>query len=196
MRRCLPLVFVALLGLSACSPTISPNSYDASEVGVASHVDQAAILSIRTVDVDNKSSVGGVAGTAAGAVAGTAIGGGLRAGLIGGIGGAVIGGVAGAAVDKAIHHKKGHEYMLKLLQSGKVISVTQVDHFNLQVGDRIDLIYGDRTRIIPDEIPGTQGVNAASKSVSARSQVNAVQKLVTVKTTQNKPQAAKSAPKS
>jgi outer membrane lipoprotein SlyB len=159
-RACLLL---SCLLLGACAPNLSPNSYDSSSVGVVAHVDQAHIVSMRAVKVDNDSGVGGMAGTAGGAVAGSAIGGGARANVIGAVGGAVVGGVVGAAVDKSIHEAKGYEYILKVNQSGKLISLVQVDRFGFRPGDQVLIIFSDRTRIVPDDVPASA---AHTKSVA------------------------------
>ena len=135
---------------AGCAPNISPNIYNTEDVGVASHVVPATVVSVRNVTIDNKGGAGGLAGTAAGAALGSGIGGSTNVNVAGGVAGAVVGGVAGAAIDKAIHHKQGKEYILKTVDTGKMISVTQVDDLTLSVGQRVLVIYGRITRLVPD----------------------------------------------
>lgn len=145
--------FVALvmfLGLlSGCAPNVSPHTYEASEAGVASKVLSGVVIGKRAVKVDANSGVGGLAGAGAGAVGGSAIGGSSRGNAVGAIGGAVVGGLVGNAIEKAVHSHKAFEYIIKL-SNGSTISIAQVQELEFEVGQHVLVIYGAKTRIVPD----------------------------------------------
>lgn len=139
-----------LFTLAGCAQNISPNTYTTSEVGVVSKVLKGTILSRRVVDIDNNSGFGGATGMAAGAAAGAALGQNATTAILGGIGGAVVGGVAGSTVDKAIHQKKGYEYIIQL-EDGKTVSVVQTKQVEFDLNQKVMILYGAMTRIVPDE---------------------------------------------
>jgi len=144
------ITLLILLGfISACAKNVSPDTYGACEVGVSSKVIPGVIIGKRAVKVDGDSGVGGVAGAATGATAGSAIGGSPRANIASAIGGAVIGGVAGHAIDKAIHSHKGFEYIIKL-KDGATIAITQIQDLQFEINQRVLVIYGAMTRVVPD----------------------------------------------
>lgn len=149
-RILLSVALLSALGLTtACGPNVSPNTYEASESGVASKVVAGVIVGKRAVKVDAKSGVGGLAGAGIGAAGGSAIGGSSRANIAGAIGGAVIGGVVGHAIDKAAHSHKAFEYIINL-KNGSTISIAQVQEMEFEVGQHVLIIYGATTRIVPD----------------------------------------------
>ena len=136
-------------GLSGCAD-VSPNTYSAGDVGQVNQVVPAKIISMRPVKINASSGgVGTLVGAGVGAVAGSAIGGGTRANLLGGIGGALVGGLAGHAIEKGISTKQGMEYVLRT-KSGKLLTVTQTQDLLLGVGQKVLIIYGRQTKIVPD----------------------------------------------
>lgn len=135
--------------ISACANNVSPNTYESSEVGVVNKVIPGVIIGKRAVKIEGKSNVGGLAGAAAGATGGSAIGGSTRGNLAGAIGGAIIGGVVGNAADKAVYRHKGFEYIIKL-KNNSIISVTQLEDAQFKINQRVLVIYGAMTRIVPD----------------------------------------------
>ncbi len=152
MKKCFILSQCLLLCLllTGCGKNVSPNTYEASEVGVVSRVMAGTIIAKRAVTIDNHSDVGMLAGAATGAVGGSAIGGSGRGNLAGAIGGAVVGGVVGNVADKAINRKKGFEYIIKL-KDGSTIAVAQASDILFQINQKVLVIYGAMTRIIPDD---------------------------------------------
>lgn len=151
MKRYLALLMIifSCMLAAACAPNLSSNTYSGGQVGVASKAISGTIVSKRTVQIDNNSHVGGLIGTASGAVAGSTIGSGTTANVLGGIGGAVVGGLVGNAIDKGIHSQQGFEYIIRT-NKGETIAVTQAMDTNLPVGSRVLVIYGEKTRVIPD----------------------------------------------
>ncbi len=49
-----------------------------------------------------------------------------------------------------VTRKTGHEYVIKL-DSGSIISVVQTEDLNLEPKQRILVIYGSSTRVVPDQ---------------------------------------------
>lgn len=135
--------------LGGCAD-LSPNTYSAGDVGQVNQVVPAKIISMRPVKIKTSSGgAGTLIGAGAGAVAGSAIGGGTRANILGGIGGALVGGLAGHAIEEGIGTKQGMEYVLRT-NSGKLLTVTQTQDLQLGVGQKVLIIYGKQTRIVPD----------------------------------------------
>lgn len=135
--------------LTSCGVSVSPNTYQASEVGVASKVVPGVIVAKRPVNIDANSGAGGLAGIAAGAAAGSTVGSGTAGNVVGAVGGAVVGGLAGNAIDKAVNHQRGFEYIIKL-KKGSTISVVQSEEQPFRVNQHVLIIYGAMTRLIPD----------------------------------------------
>lgn len=138
------------VGLNGCAQNLSPNTYDGSAVGVASTVKKGMIIAKRPVNINNNSGAGGLAGAATGAAAGSMVGGNTATNVIGAIGGAVIGGLAGNAIDSGINNHNGYEYIIRL-NNGKSISVVQVQEMVFSVHQRVLVIYGRTTRLVPDD---------------------------------------------
>lgn len=139
--------------ISGCGG-VSTNSYKTAEAGVACKVLHGTVIAQRSVAINNTSEVGGLAGAAAGGVAGSAVGGSSRGNIVGAIGGAVIGGVAGHAIDKAVNTQSGIEYIIRLKKDNSTIAVAQANDLKLNVGQKVLIIYGATTRVIPDETAG------------------------------------------
>lgn len=150
MKKIVSFLSLLLLGLViGCANNVSPNRYEASEAGVASKVVSGVIIGKRSVKIDGKSGVGGLAGAGAGAVGGSAIGSGFHGNAAGAIGGAVVGGLVGNAIDKGINTHKAFEYIIKL-ETGSTISIAQVQQLEFELGQPVLIIYGAMTRIVPD----------------------------------------------
>lgn len=143
----------AAVSITGCAPNISPNAYDVSNVGSVNNVVRGVIVSARPVQVNTNSnnngvSAGGLAGALAGGAAGSAIGGGTRANLIGAVGGALLGGIAGTEIQKGLTRQTGIEYVIKTT-GGNYISVVQGSQTALSVGQRVMVIYGAQSKVIP-----------------------------------------------
>lgn len=152
MKKLLLLSFLTIgsgLVLCGCVHNVSPNTYTHGEVGVASRVNKGKIIAKRVVKIEATSGVGGVAGAVGGAAAGSMIGASTATGIVGATGGAVVAGVVGHELDKAINRRTGYEYIIKL-DDGKTISITQERSVELTVGQKVLVIYGAMTRVVPD----------------------------------------------
>lgn len=143
------LTTIAILVLGGCTNSSSTNIYRASNAGVASRVSKGIIVSKRMVKIEGNSGVGSIAGGIAGGAAGSTIGGSGAANVVGAVGGAVAAGIIGHELDQAINRKTGYEYIIKL-KNGKTISVAQDKSIPLAIGQKVLIIYGATTRVIPD----------------------------------------------
>lgn len=147
------IVFLVLGFLSACGKHVSPNTYQASEAGVASKVVPGVVIGKRAVKVDASTGIGGVAGAVAGGAGGSAIGGSTQANIAGAVGGAVVGGAIAHVADKAINTHQAFEYIIRL-KTGATIAITQVQELQFELNQPVLIIYGAMTRIIPDNTHG------------------------------------------
>ncbi len=154
MRKIILLISSLIMTslLAACAPNLSPNTYSAYEVGATSTVNKGVIVSRRLVRIDNNSGVGGLAGTIGGAAAGSTIGHGSTANIAGAIGGAIVGGLIGNAVDESVNQQQGIEYIIRL-ETGKTVSVTQPLNMQFEIRQRVLVLFGSTTRVIPDNTP-------------------------------------------
>ncbi|MCD6045668.1 MAG: slyB [Gammaproteobacteria bacterium] len=159
------LALAALLG--GCAPDLSPNTYSGGEVGVASRVVKGTVVSIRQVKIAQNSGVGAVGGAVAGGAAGSLIGGTTAVNIVGATGGAVVGGLIGNEVEKEMRKDVGYEYIIQL-DNNSTISVTQQQDLQLSLQQRVLVIYGPTTRIVPDNtvsVPST----APNKATTTKS---------------------------
>ena len=143
------LLSAPLIFLTGCTKNISSQSYEVGSVGHTSKVVPATVVSARPVEVSGTKEIGTPIGAIAGGVAGSAIGGGTRANILGAIGGVVIGGIAGSAIESGITKQTGIEYVVEL-KNGGLLTLVQGSETVLSVGQRVLLIYGPPTRLIPD----------------------------------------------
>lgn len=159
-----------LAALAGCSPSYSPNTYNAAAVQQANPVAQGVVVGAREVGVSADTTVGAVTGGAAGGVAGAQVGNGVTS-AFGAIGGTLLGGIAGSAVQHVEGDTKAYEYIVRK-SNGDLISVTQQDKVELKVGQHVLVIAGKQARIVPDytvklDQPKTAGVVPAPPPVPA-----------------------------
>src|SRR5690242_11267029 len=86
--------------------------------------------------------VGGGVGAAGGAIAGAAIGGTAGSAVLGGVLGAVGGAIAGTAIDQN-STRRGIEVTIRK-DDGSTVNVAQRDDGDVQMGDRVIIVYNDR----------------------------------------------------
>lgn len=147
--RAAALILVA--SLAACASGLDSSDYSRGSVGNVSKTDRGTVLQVREVRIEGtKSGVGTAAGAVAGAAGGASIGQGRAADIAGGVGGAVIGGLIGAAGEEAFTRQKGVEYTVQRAD-GTVVTVVQgADAQTIAPGTPVLILFGERTRIIPD----------------------------------------------
>ena len=161
----LAVVTLLVLLLSGCMRNISPDTYAVGTVGQVNRAAKGVIVSARQVNISgSQSGVGAAGGAAAGGVAGSAIGGAARENIIGAIGGAVVGGIIGSVIEEGSTRPTGMEYVIET-ENGALINVVQGQEPRMAVGQRVIVIYGTRSRVIPDQSGALPG---ASPDISAR----------------------------
>lgn len=101
-----------------------------------------------TIQKDETSGVGSIAGAAMGGVAASTIGGG-RGSVLASIGGALLGGLVGNAVENRMGKSQGLEITVQL-DNGETRVVAQESDVPLSVGQRVRMLSGNGpTRVVP-----------------------------------------------
>lgn len=141
------LVMASALVLMACSTT-SPDVVQRGDAQRLSNVQDATVLSIRSVTVEGRQSgVGAAAGGVIGGVAGASVGG-RREGIIVGVLGAVAGAVAGNAVERMGTREDAVEILLQLRNGERRAIVQARGNENLLAGDPVILVTtGGKARV-------------------------------------------------
>ena len=138
-----------LLLISACASDISADSYQASSVGQTAPVDDGVIVDVRTVNIQGSDSpFGAAAGGVAGGFAASTIGRG-KGSVLAAVGGALAGAMLGNFTQKELTEQTALQYFVKL-SNGKVVSVIQGRKDPLRVGQKVLVVYGKTTKLIPD----------------------------------------------
>ena len=140
---------MAALLVSACADSISPSTYSVGQVGTVNRAVDGMIISVRQVQIDRSSGVGGAAGAGIGAAGGSAIGSSTEANIAGAIAGAVVGGIIGAAAEKGTVKTTGFEYVVRTA-NGALLTLVQGGE-PLAVNDPVIVMYGETSRIIFDQ---------------------------------------------
>lgn len=137
----LPLALsVVVLGLSACTPAQTPNSFSSNEAMRAQPVAFGEVTAIRPVDIrPGQTRLGTGAGAVLGGIAGSQIGSGTAANTAGAVAGAVVGGAAGSAAQGS-RNTPGLEITVRL-EGGSTVAI-------VQPGDIRDFRVGDRVRVV------------------------------------------------
>ena len=135
------------IALSACA-TSSPDVISRNDAQRMSTVQDATVVSVRTVTIDgSQSGVGTVAGAVVGGVAGSTIGGG-RGAIIAGTLGAVAGGMAGNAVERNVTREQAVEIIVELRNGERRAIVQAIGNENFFAGDPVTLVTsGGTTRV-------------------------------------------------
>ena len=149
MKKNILLVFCFLL--FSCASDINDDSYDYSSVGNANGVGQGVIVDVRPVQIQGNSQAGSLVGGLAGGVAGSTIGEG-KGSVLASVGGALLGAFIGGVTQKELSEQKALQYIVRL-SDGNMITVIQGLNNRLAVGQRVFVLYGNETRLIPDNLP-------------------------------------------
>ncbi|KQW82533.1 glycine zipper 2TM domain-containing protein [Brevundimonas sp. Root1279] len=137
----LPLALsAAVLGLAACTPTQTPNSFSSNEAQRAQPVTFGHVLAVRPVEIrPGQTRLGTGTGAVLGGLAGSQLGSGTAANTAGAVVGAVAGGAVGSAAQGS-RVTQGVELTVRL-ESGETIAV-------VQQGDIRDFRVDDRVRVV------------------------------------------------
>ena len=146
--------------LSACSTT-SPDVVQRGDAQRLSQVQDAVVLSVRSVTVEGQQSgIGATAGGVVGAVAGSSVGG-RREGQVVGVLGAVAGAVLGNVIERQGTREDAVELTLQL-RNGERRAIVQAKGLeSLQPGDAVVIVTtGGKTRV--SRAPNAQPMSAVS----------------------------------
>jgi outer membrane lipoprotein SlyB len=132
---------------------MSPDVYDAENVGQTQATYAATVVSIRLVTVQDgdrlqDNTLGGVGGGVAGALLGSGVGHGMGT-VAAEIGGAIVGATAGAFAEKELKTEQGAEYIVEL-ENGELKTIVQSVEPHFEKGDKVWLLEArhGRSRII------------------------------------------------
>ena len=144
------LVTLGATATAGCASGLGANDYSRSDVGNISRIDAGYITSVRQVKIEGtQNGLGTATGAVVGGAAGSMVGGGDEERLIAGVLGAVAGGLIGAATQEGVTAQTGYEYVIRLERNGEDIVVVQGADVQLGVGQPVNVVYGNRVRIIP-----------------------------------------------
>lgn len=139
---------LSLLTLTACASDINADSYQASAVGQTAPVDDGVIVDVRAVNIQGSDSpFGAAAGGVAGGFAASTIGRG-KGSVLAAVGGALAGALLGDFTQKELTAQKAVQYFVRL-PDGKTVSVIQGSKNPLKKGQKVLVVYGRTTKLIP-----------------------------------------------
>ena len=138
---------ILVLALTACTTT-SPDVVQRRDAQRLSTVQDATVLSVRSVTVEGtQTGVGSVAGGLAGGVAGASVGG-RREGIIVGVLAAVAGAVAGNAIERSATREDAVEILLQMRNGERRAIVQARGNETLVPGEAVVLVTtGGKTRV-------------------------------------------------
>lgn len=154
------------LGLAACAPSYSPNSYDARAVQQANKVDQGMVVGVRKIGISANGTAGAAIGGAAGGIAGSQFGSGALSAFTA-LGGTLLGGLVGTSVEHVQGDTEGYEYIVRK-PNGDLLSVTQKDTTPLAIGEKVLVIAGPQARVVPDYTVPEAPPKAKPPSIEAK----------------------------
>jgi len=141
----------AVMLVSGCAkPSASANVYSYSQTQRDQIVRNGTVINVRpiTIQSDQTSGGGAIAGGAVGGVAGSAVGGGTGRTLAI-IGGALLGALAGDAVEDRMGKKEGLEITVRL-DNGETRVIAQEADLPIMMNQRVQVISGaGPTRVVP-----------------------------------------------
>lgn len=141
----------AVVLVSGCAkPSASANVYNYNQTQRDQIVRNGTVINVRpiTIQSDQTSGGGAIAGGAVGGVAGSAIGGGTGRTLAI-IGGAILGALAGNVIEDKIDKKDGLEISVRL-DNGETRVIAQEADLPIMMNQRVQVISGaGPTRVVP-----------------------------------------------
>ena len=149
MKRSVLFLFCFLL--FSCTRDINDDSYNYSSVGDVNGVGQGVIIDARPVQIQGDSQTGSFIGGLAGGAAASTIGRG-KGSVLASVGGALLGAFIGGVTQKELSEQQAIQYIVRL-SDGNMITVIQGMKNRLAVGERVFVLYGRETRLIPDNLP-------------------------------------------
>jgi outer membrane lipoprotein SlyB len=151
MQKVVGLSLVSLgLIVGGCRSNVSPDTYSVGSVGYASRTIRGTIINARPVSIGGTNSgLGAAMGAAGGGLVGSRFGGTAGTAAAGAVIGVIAGAVAGSEVEEAATRQNGQEYVVQG-ENGALLTIVQGGVSPLATGQRVLVIYGNPTRVIPD----------------------------------------------
>ena len=150
------LIWTLLFIVTGCATDINDNAHSLSSVGHASAVAQGVIVDVRTVSIQGSNGAGSVLGGVAGGVAASTIGRGAGS-VLASVGGALAGAFIGGITQNELTKQQALQYIVRLAD-GDMINVIQGLNNPLSVGQKVFVLYGKETRLIPDTLPAPKSL--------------------------------------
>lgn len=145
------LALSSAVWVTGCAkPSASANVYNYNQTQRDQIVRNGTVINVRpiTIQSDQTSGGGAIAGGAVGGVAGSAVGGGTGRTLAI-IGGALLGALAGNAVEDRMGKKEGLEITVRL-DNGETRVIAQEADLSILMNQRVQVISGaGPTRVVP-----------------------------------------------
>ena len=136
----LTLTVAAIATLAACANS-SPDVIRRQDAQTMSQIQDAVVLSVRSVTVDgSQSGIGGVVGGVVGAIAGSAGSGVQREQNVLGVLGAVAGAAAGNAIERASTKEEAIEVVVQLANGDRRAIVQAKGGETLLAGDKVVIV--------------------------------------------------------
>lgn len=149
MRAIPPAALLAALALVGCASPATNTTLSPAAIGQAANVTYGTVLAERQVAIEGHSDgIGAIAGAAVGGTAGSFVGGDVRSNILAAIGGAALGGLAGNMAQNAVSGGTATEFIIRE-DGGQTISVIQSNEMHLRAGQRVMIIRGAETRLMP-----------------------------------------------
>ena len=144
-------VCLAIFAAVGCAENINGDAYGLASVGKAAPTARGVVVDVRTVSIRGTNGAGSVLGGVAGGVAASTIGRGAGS-VLASVGGALAGAFIGGITQKELTKQQAVQYIVRL-SDGDMINVIQGLDKPLSVGQKVFVLYGKETRLIPDTLP-------------------------------------------
>ena len=149
MRTALPAALLAALALAGCASPATNTTLSPAAIGQVANVTYGTVLAERQVAIQGHTNdLGAIAGAAVGGAAGSFVGGDVRSNILAAIGGAALGGLAGNMAQNELSGGTATEFIIRE-DDGQTISVIQSNELHLRTGQRVMIIRGAETRLMP-----------------------------------------------
>lgn len=123
MKIVITALILLVVSISGCSKALPPSIYGSNEIGILNKVQSGIILSKRQVYVNANEEIDQSQK-------------GRR--------------ISANEISAGVTHQQGFEYIIRL-EDGKVVSVVQADDMKFKVNQRVFVVYGETTHIIPNQ---------------------------------------------
>lgn len=146
MKIVIAVTMTAVVLFTGCTTSSSGNVYSRREAQQVQTIEYGTVEAVREVMIEGEKSGKGTAiGGIAGGVLGSQVGSG-RGSAVGGVVGAIAGGALGSKTEEKITESNALEIQVKLDGGQTIVVVQEADVF-FNVGERVRVVQGAKTRI-------------------------------------------------